>query len=268
MNFGTFVCTVCSGIHREFSHRQKSIGLSNFTEDEVTVVVNGGNDKVNALYMARHDPRHDLAEPDGNSVEKRREFIRTKYVDRRWYATPEDMARQREREQRTKEARPTGVVPVEPLRRRKSAARVVTGIDQPGGLAHKALPMPRGTSAAAAAAGGDGAANGGGGGGDLLDLLSSPAPEPTPAVQAGPPPPLATGGGAQQGYSVSQQPPVSPWNAFGGPAAPVSPWDAFGGSAGAPTPPAVTQHQPPQQQHQQQPPPQQYSAMGGGFGLV
>jgi hypothetical protein len=38
LDFSTFVCTACSGIHREFNHRVKSISLANFTEDEVRAI--------------------------------------------------------------------------------------------------------------------------------------------------------------------------------------------------------------------------------------
>ncbi|CAM9592848.1 unnamed protein product [Hapterophycus canaliculatus] len=53
-DFNTFVCTACSGIHREFSHRVKSISLATFTEEEVAAVKAGGNDASNKLYMARY----------------------------------------------------------------------------------------------------------------------------------------------------------------------------------------------------------------------
>lgn len=52
-DFNTFVCTACSGIHREFSHRVKSISLATFTEEEVAGVKAGGNEANNKLYMAR-----------------------------------------------------------------------------------------------------------------------------------------------------------------------------------------------------------------------
>lgn len=52
-NFNTFVCTACSGIHREFSHRVKSISLASFTEEEVEGVRRGGNLVNNDLYMAK-----------------------------------------------------------------------------------------------------------------------------------------------------------------------------------------------------------------------
>lgn len=39
--------TDCSGIHREFSHRIKSISLSTFSADEVKAMKEGGNEAVN-----------------------------------------------------------------------------------------------------------------------------------------------------------------------------------------------------------------------------
>ncbi|KAL0694634.1 hypothetical protein Bca4012_061814 [Brassica carinata] len=41
--FWTFVCMPCSGIHREFTHRVKSVSMSKFTSQEVEVLQNGGN---------------------------------------------------------------------------------------------------------------------------------------------------------------------------------------------------------------------------------
>jgi Arf-GAP domain and FG repeats-containing protein 1 len=83
-DFNTFVCTACSGIHREFNHRVKSISLANFTDDEVRAVRRGGNEVCNDLYLAKYNPQKDMSEPDGSSVDKRREFIRAKYEEKRW----------------------------------------------------------------------------------------------------------------------------------------------------------------------------------------
>ncbi len=47
------MCTSCSGIHREFSHRVKSISLATFSEEEVEGVKAGGNEANNKLYMAK-----------------------------------------------------------------------------------------------------------------------------------------------------------------------------------------------------------------------
>eukprot|EP00960_Hanusia_phi_P006018 173472-Hanusia_phi.AAC.2 len=35
MDYGTFVCTSCAGIHREFQHKTKTISMSNWTLEEV-----------------------------------------------------------------------------------------------------------------------------------------------------------------------------------------------------------------------------------------
>ncbi|KAL4604442.1 hypothetical protein ACB092_10G194500 [Castanea dentata] len=42
-NFWTFVCTTCSGIHREFTHRVKSVSMAKFTSQEVTALQEGRN---------------------------------------------------------------------------------------------------------------------------------------------------------------------------------------------------------------------------------
>ena len=34
-DFGTFVCQTCSGIHREFGHRVKSISMATFKPEEI-----------------------------------------------------------------------------------------------------------------------------------------------------------------------------------------------------------------------------------------
>ncbi|GFZ09376.1 ARF GAP-like zinc finger-containing protein ZIGA4 [Actinidia rufa] len=42
-NFWTFVCVTCSGIHREFTHRVKSVSMAKFTSQEVEALQKGGN---------------------------------------------------------------------------------------------------------------------------------------------------------------------------------------------------------------------------------
>ena len=54
LNFNTFVCTTCSGVHREFNFRVKGISMSTFTGPEVEAIVkHGGNAKARALFLAR-----------------------------------------------------------------------------------------------------------------------------------------------------------------------------------------------------------------------
>ncbi|KAF2306852.1 hypothetical protein GH714_022025 [Hevea brasiliensis] len=45
-NFWTFICMTCSGIHREFTHRVKSVSMSKFTSQEVEALQNGGNQRL------------------------------------------------------------------------------------------------------------------------------------------------------------------------------------------------------------------------------
>ncbi|KAE8735435.1 Enhancer of polycomb-like transcription factor protein, putative isoform 1 [Hibiscus syriacus] len=81
--FLTFVCTNCSGIHREFTHRVKSISLGKFSEEEVTALQAAGNERARQIYFKAWDPVvHSF--PDGSNLHKLRDFIRQVYVERRY----------------------------------------------------------------------------------------------------------------------------------------------------------------------------------------
>ncbi|KAG8491719.1 hypothetical protein CXB51_015153 [Gossypium anomalum] len=81
--FLTFVCTNCSGIHREFTHRVKSISLGKFSEDEVSAVQAAGNERARQIYFKAWDPQlHSF--PDGSNLKRLREFIREVYVERKY----------------------------------------------------------------------------------------------------------------------------------------------------------------------------------------
>ncbi|KAK8695254.1 hypothetical protein V6N13_000421 [Hibiscus sabdariffa] len=91
--FLTFVCTNCSGIHREFTHRVKSISLGKFSEEEVTALQAAGNERGRQIYFKAWDPQiHSF--PDGSNLHKLRDFIRQVYVERR-YAGERDRERER-----------------------------------------------------------------------------------------------------------------------------------------------------------------------------
>ncbi|XP_008458192.2 probable ADP-ribosylation factor GTPase-activating protein AGD14 [Cucumis melo] len=82
-NFWTFVCTTCSGIHREFTHRVKSISMAKFTSQEVSALQEGGNQRAKEIYFKELDPqRHSF--PDSSNVMRLRDFIKHVYVDRRY----------------------------------------------------------------------------------------------------------------------------------------------------------------------------------------
>jgi len=52
VQFGTFVCTACSGVHREFQFKVKSIGNSLFKDEEVALMHEVGNDAARAQFLA------------------------------------------------------------------------------------------------------------------------------------------------------------------------------------------------------------------------
>ncbi|KAL5052585.1 hypothetical protein RYX36_033267 [Vicia faba] len=82
-NFWTFVCTSCSGIHREFTHRVKSVSMAKFTAQEVGALQEGGNQHAKEIFFKEWDPQtHSL--PDSNNVDRLRDFIKHVYVDKRF----------------------------------------------------------------------------------------------------------------------------------------------------------------------------------------
>ncbi|KAK8568680.1 hypothetical protein V6N12_007225 [Hibiscus sabdariffa] len=95
-NFWTFVCTTCSGIHREFTHRVKSVSMAKFTSQEVAALQGGGNQllifllipstymqRAKEIYFKDWDPQRNSA-PNSSNVERLRDFIKHVYVDRRY----------------------------------------------------------------------------------------------------------------------------------------------------------------------------------------
>ncbi|KAK7364914.1 hypothetical protein VNO80_13660 [Phaseolus coccineus] len=84
-SFWTFICTTCSGIHREFTHRVKSVSMAKFTSQEVDALQSGGNQRAREIYLKNWDFQRQRL-PDNSNVEKIREFIRSVYVDGRYAA--------------------------------------------------------------------------------------------------------------------------------------------------------------------------------------
>nr|CAB3500969.1 unnamed protein product [Digitaria exilis] len=89
-SFWTFVCVACSGIHREFTHRVKSVSMSTFSSQEVEALQKGGNQvKPIAEFRARESFLKDfdtqkMRLPDSSNIANLREFIKAVYVERRY----------------------------------------------------------------------------------------------------------------------------------------------------------------------------------------
>ncbi|KAL2517656.1 ArfGap/RecO-like zinc finger domain-containing protein [Abeliophyllum distichum] len=81
--FWTFVCTNCSGVHREFTHRVKSVSMAKFNEAEVSALQAGGNERARKIYFKVWDPQCNSF-PDGSNLHRIRDFIKHVYVDRKY----------------------------------------------------------------------------------------------------------------------------------------------------------------------------------------
>ncbi|CAD6271439.1 unnamed protein product [Miscanthus lutarioriparius] len=81
-SFSTFICTNCSGIHREFSHRVKSVSMAKFTSQEVSALQEGGNEHAKEIYFKHWDLQGPVI--DSSDVHRLRNFIKNVYVERRY----------------------------------------------------------------------------------------------------------------------------------------------------------------------------------------
>jgi hypothetical protein len=43
MDFGVFVCSACSGVHRDMTHKVKGVSMCNFSDKEIDFLTNNGN---------------------------------------------------------------------------------------------------------------------------------------------------------------------------------------------------------------------------------
>lgn len=80
---GTFVCARCAGIHREFDHRVKSVSNSVFKLEDIQAL--GGNDLDKRTYLPYWNEQiFKLPEPGSEDNGRVRDFIRMKYVEKRF----------------------------------------------------------------------------------------------------------------------------------------------------------------------------------------
>ncbi|KAF8819379.1 hypothetical protein IE077_000077 [Cardiosporidium cionae] len=107
MDYMSFVCTVCSGIHREFGHKVKGISISKWTADEVSQIEkNGGNKKCRDKYLARWTAE-ELPEPAAEAVADIRNFLKLKYVEQKWINTESDASPSSKEKLKKKSEAPT-----------------------------------------------------------------------------------------------------------------------------------------------------------------
>eukprot|EP00746_Dinoflagellata_sp_MGD_P123908 gnl/MRDRNA2_/MRDRNA2_58513_c0_seq2.p1 gnl/MRDRNA2_/MRDRNA2_58513_c0~~gnl/MRDRNA2_/MRDRNA2_58513_c0_seq2.p1 ORF type:complete len:728 (+),score=193.73 gnl/MRDRNA2_/MRDRNA2_58513_c0_seq2:78-2261(+) len=83
-SYNTFVCSVCSGLHREFGHKIKSISLTEWNMLEVQSIEAGGNELNEATWLARWSPEA-LAVPNSSKQDTVREWIKKVYVEKCYF---------------------------------------------------------------------------------------------------------------------------------------------------------------------------------------
>ncbi|CAD7955832.1 unnamed protein product [Amoebophrya sp. A120] len=233
-DYRVFVCTSCSGVHRELNHKVKGISVSKWTPEEVDDIVSkGGNQRAAGYFSAEWNPR-DYPEPDSGDTAKIREFIRLKYKDRRWIPRgPSHHSSNRGSYNNSTPAhasRTTGKSPRSSPSKNRQGGQVVDDFDPNGNFGSNTggnndadfgffpsdnNPPPQQTNTKSTSSSGPGfnpnsrtpskqKKVGGGGGGDFMDDLlsmdmSSAQPQPPVGMmmQQPPPPPSAPfpGGG-------------------------------------------------------------------------
>ncbi|XP_020242485.1 probable ADP-ribosylation factor GTPase-activating protein AGD14 isoform X2 [Asparagus officinalis] len=82
-NFWTFVCVTCSGIHREFTHRVKSVSMAKFTTQEVQALQKGGNQRARDIFFKSWDMQS-IRFPNNSNADKIREFINDVYIHKKY----------------------------------------------------------------------------------------------------------------------------------------------------------------------------------------
>lgn len=108
-NFWTFICINCSGIHREFTHRVKSVSMAKFTSQEVEALQMGGNQRAKEIFLNGWDSQKQRL-PDSSNVDKVRAFIKEVYVNKIYAGAkasekpPRDMQSIRNYEDQTRRA--------------------------------------------------------------------------------------------------------------------------------------------------------------------
>ncbi|CAH8615402.1 unnamed protein product [Dicrocoelium dendriticum] len=86
ITIGSFVCTGCGGALRKYSHRVKSMSMSNFSPAEMEFLRRRGNKACRKIFLALSDDQS-LDERELSDA-ARDDYLREKYQLRKWYREP------------------------------------------------------------------------------------------------------------------------------------------------------------------------------------
>ncbi|KAF8385265.1 hypothetical protein PRIPAC_74407 [Pristionchus pacificus] len=100
----SYCCASCAGVLRGINppHRIKSISMATFSCDEVETLKNGGNELNRRTWMGLHSGPQLT---NFASKDDRTNFITEKYERKKWYVSPEEVAKQKELLDRAIEAK-------------------------------------------------------------------------------------------------------------------------------------------------------------------
>ncbi len=88
VKFQIFVCSECKSAHQSYSHRCKSVTMSNWNQAEVEALMdanNGGNAHNRATYLARLPHDSPLIPQKGGHPNDFKQFVQAVYNEGRWY---------------------------------------------------------------------------------------------------------------------------------------------------------------------------------------
>ncbi|KAH8617136.1 putative GTPase activating protein for Arf [Trypanosoma vivax] len=86
VDFYIFVCSTCAALHRSHQHKVKGISMTEFTDEEVTCLRIGGNDRASAVWLKRYT-RDKPSHKNGTAVSDfiTAVFARAEYVSEEEY---------------------------------------------------------------------------------------------------------------------------------------------------------------------------------------
>ena len=87
INFGTFICSRCSGVLRELNYKVKGTGVSIFNQTEIDLLDKMGNENAAKIWLAKYKEGKDK-DPGLKDDESLRKFIKDKYKEKKWYKKP------------------------------------------------------------------------------------------------------------------------------------------------------------------------------------
>eukprot|EP01012_Entosiphon_sulcatum_P056311 TRINITY_DN798_c0_g1_i1.p1 TRINITY_DN798_c0_g1~~TRINITY_DN798_c0_g1_i1.p1 ORF type:complete len:497 (+),score=71.80 TRINITY_DN798_c0_g1_i1:117-1607(+) len=180
LNFNTFVCTTCSALHRNLQHRVKGISMSQFTEEEVKALKDGGNMKAARIWRANWRPQS-FPMPKEGDEKAIAAFIKMTYIERKWYS---EQAAEEEAIKASLATVQPGDVGFEPPRVRTLTPPTAATAHHPHAPAAPIAPVAASPSVAKRPAQATPAAATHAGGQDVNLLFGTPAAAPKPAPKA------------------------------------------------------------------------------------